>query len=351
MKPRTFPLTRFLTPDIGVDIGTMHTRICVPSEGIVLDEPTLVAVEHKSHRVLNRGQAVGHLAKIMQGRTPESIQTIQPVRCGVVADHNLGEAMLRAFLRKVRPGRWGSLPRVLIAVPGGITPVERQAVLNMVARAGARQVFIIRKSLAGALAAGIPIAEPVASMICDLGGGTSEIAIVSLGEVAVSESLRAAGDEFDMAIIDYLRRKQRLRVGPQMAERIKIEIGTAIPLETELTLEVGGRDLTTGLPRKMTLTSEEVREALQDPVRLIVAGVERVLESCPAEFAADLMQNGMVLAGGAAQLRGLDRKLAEATGIPVRLAEDPTTCVVRGLGICLEHLDVWHSLIQDRRAA
>lgn len=351
MKPRTFSLTRFLAPDIGVDLGTMHTRICVPGEGIVLDEPTLVAVEQSSRRVLNRGQAVGHLAKIMQGRTPESIQTIRPVRCGVVADHESGAAMLRAFLRKAHPRSWGLLPRVLIAFPGGITPVERQAMLSTTARAGARQVFLIRKSLAGALGVGLPIAEPVASMICDLGGGASEIAIVCLGEVAVSESLRVAGDELDLAIIDYLRRKHRLRVGQQMAERIKIEIGTAVPLVTELTLEVGGRDLVTGLPRMMTLTSEEVREALQDPLRLIVAGVQRVLESCPAEFAADLMENGMVLAGGAAQLRGLDRRLAEATGMPVRLAEEPTTCVVRGLGICLEHLDVWHSLIQDRRAA
>ena len=351
MKPRRFHFLSHIAPDLGVDLGTIRTRVCIPGEGILLDEPTIVAVDQRSNQVLNHGQAVGNLAKIMQGRTPDSIQTNQPVRFGVVADHHAGEAMLRAFLRKAHPRSWGLLPRVLIAVPGGITPVERQAILNTVARAGARQVSLIRKSLAAALGVGLPIAEPVASMICDLGGGTTEIAIVCLAEVAVGESLRVAGDEFDLAIKHYLRRKHRLRVGQQMAERIKIEIGTAMAPEHELTLEVGGRDLMTGLPRKMPLTSGEVCEALHDPVRLIVDGIQRVLESCPAEFAADLMENGIVLAGGAAQLRGLDRRIAEATGIPVRLAEDPTTCVIRGLAICLEHLDIWQGLIQRRRAA
>jgi rod shape-determining protein MreB len=351
LKPRRFQFLGRIAPDLGVDLGTIHTRICIAGEGIVLDEPTVVAVEQRSHHGLKHAQAVGNLAKIMQGRTPESIQTKQPVRSGVVADHHAGEAMLRAFLRKARPRNWGLLPRVLVAVSGGITPVERQAVLNTVARAGARQVSLIRKSLVAALGAGLPVAQPMASMICDIGGGASEIAIVCLAEVAASESLRVAGDELDLAIIDYLRRNHRLRVGQQMAERIKIEIGTATPLDAELTMEVGGRDLMTGLPRKMTLTSDQVREALHDPVRLIVAAVQRVLESCPAEFAGDLMENGMVLTGGGAQLRGLERRLAEATGMPVRVAEDPATCVVRGLGICVEHLDVWQSLIQDRRAA
>lgn len=351
MKPHRFHFYSRIAPDLGIDLGTVHTRIWAAAEGIVLDEPTVVAVEQKSNRVLNSGQAVGNLARMMQGRTPDSIQTNEPVRAGVIADHRAGEAMLRAFLRKAHPRTWGLLPRVLVAVPGAITPVERQAVLNTVARAGARHVALIRKSLAAALGAGLPVAEPVASMICDLGGGTTEIAIVCLAEVAVSESIRVAGDELDLAIIDYLRNKHRVRVGRQMAERIKIEIGTAMPIETELSMEVGGRDLTTGLPRKLTLTSDEVRDALHDPVRLIVAGVQRVLESGPAEFAGDLMENGIVLAGGGAQLRGLDRRLADATGMPVRVAEDPTSCVVRGLGICLEHLDVWQSLIENRRAA
>ena len=350
MKPRTFPFSR-LWPDVGIDLGTTHTRICVPGEGVVVDEPTLVAVEQGSRRVLNRGRSVGHLARIMLGRTPDSIATICPVRSGVVADHQICEAMLRAFLRKARPRSWSIRPRALVAIPSGITPVERQAALGTTVRAGARPAFLIRKSLAAALGLGLPLAEPTASMICDLGGGTTEIGVLCLGEVAIGESLRVAGDDLDRAIVDYLRRQHRLRAGQQMAERIKIEVGAAGPLECELSLEVGGRDLVTGLPRKMTLTSEQVREAMQTPLRMIVEAVERVLEACQSQLVADLMENGLVLVGGGARLRGIDGLLAGTTGMPVRVAEEPLGSVARGLAICLEHLDIWHGLIQDRRAA
>jgi rod shape-determining protein MreB len=236
-------------------------------------------------------------------------------------------------------------------VPSEITAVERHAVLTTAARAGARQVCLIDKAKAAGLGAGLPLAEPVGSMICDLGGGTTEIAVLCMGDVAVSESLRVAGEEIDRAIMDYLRRKHMMRIGEQMAERIKVEIGTAVPGEQERSLTVRGCDVVSGLPRQSVVTSEEVREAVGPPLEAIVAAIGRTLGRCHPELSADLMENGMVLAGGGAQLGGLDRRLAHATGMPVRVTAEPLTCVVRGLGICLEHLDTWHTLIERRQAA
>ena len=351
MKPRTFAFSPFCSPDLGIDLGTTHTQVWVAGAGIALDEPSIVAVQNGSRRVLNHGQAVGNLAKIMHGRTPDSFQTIRPIRDGVVADFEVCEQMLRYFIRKARPRSWGAKPRVLIAVPSEVTPVERQAVLTTAQRAGARQVYLMDKAKAAGLGARLPLAEPVGSMVCDLGGGTTEIAVLCLGDVAVSESLRIAGEEIDRAIMDYLRRKHMLRIGEQMAERIKVEIGAAAALEPVKTLAVRGCDVVTGLPRQTVLTSEEVREAIETPVQSIVEAIGRTLGRCHPELSADLMENGMVLAGGGSQCCGLDRRLSQATGMPVRVAPDPLTCVVRGLGICLEHLDAWHHLIQHRRAA
>jgi rod shape-determining protein MreB len=351
LKPRTFQLRQLFSTDLGIDLGTLHTSLWRPGDGVVVDEPSLVAVEHGSRRVLNHGSAVGHLAKVMQGRTPESIQTICPMRDGVVADVELCAAMLRHFMHKAQPRAWGFRPRVLLAVPSGMTPVERQAVLATATRAGARQVFLIAKTLAAALGAGLPLNEPEAGMLGDLGGGTSELAVLCLGDIAVSESLRVAGSSMDQAIADYLRRCHKLRVSQQMAEWIKVTIGSAAPLDPELTLEVRGCDAITGLPRQITVRSEEVREALGDPVRAIVQAVERTLQRCRPELSADLMETGIVLCGGGSLLRGIDRRLAEATGMPVRVIDDPQTCVIRGLGACLEHLEAWHGLIQRQQAA
>jgi rod shape-determining protein MreB len=238
-----------------------------------------------------------------------------------------------------------------MALSNATTPVERQAILSSAGGAGVRRVSFISKSLAAGLAAGLPIAEPVASMVCDLGGGTTEIAVLCLGDVAVSESLRVAGDDLDLAIGDYLRRKHQLCVGQHVAEQVKMECGAAVRLDPQRSVEVSGRDVVSGLPRRLKLASDELREALQAELKTIVSGVKRVLESCPAVMAADLMENGMVLVGGGAQLRGLDQLMAEATGMPVRVAEEPQSCIARGLAICLENLDAWQSLIRKRDVA
>jgi rod shape-determining protein MreB len=350
MKPRFFPFRAISAPDVGIDLGTTHTIVCVAGEGIVLREPSLVAVEQGSGRVLHGGRAVGELARIMHGRTPDSIQIVRPIHAGAIADFGVASAMLRALLARTRRGGW-TRPRALVAAPCGMTPVERQAVRTTLARVGIRQVCLVAKPKAAALGAGLPLTEPVASMVCDIGGGTSEIAVLCLGDLAVTESLRVAGDAMDRAIADYLRRREGLRIGAQMAERLKIEIGSAAPLDAELQIEVRGGDVTTGLPRKAVLTSEAVRESLEGPVQMIVEAVQRTLERCHPELCADLMQNGAVLAGGTAALRGLDRRLAQATGMPVRVSDEPAFCVARGLGICLDHLDAWHAMLEPTRAA
>jgi len=338
---------RLFGVDLGIDLGTANTLVCVQGEGIVLNEPSIVAVQNGTNRVLNGGCAVGTLAKQMVGRTPSSIHAVRPLRDGVIIDFELCEAMLRYFIRKARKRRWGIRPRVIIAVPSGITPVERRAVLNSAERAGARQVFLIQEPKAAGIGAGLPIAEPMASMVCDIGGGTTEVAVLSLGDIVVSRSLRIAGDEMDQAIIEYLKRHYALRTGEPMAERLKIEIGSAYPLERELTAEVRGLDLISGLPRKATVTSEEIREALSEPVMAIIDAVKGTLEQCDPELAADLVDNGLVLAGGGALLRGIDRQMSEQCGVPVRLTETPLTTVAQGTAICLEHLDEWRSTLES----
>lgn len=329
--------------DMGIDLGTCNTLVAVRGEGIVLNEPSVVAVRKGTNEVLDTpdGKAVGLAAKAMLGRTPGSITAIRPLKDGVIADFEITQAMLGYFIKKVHGNRGIAHPRVVIAVPSGITAVEKRAVLNSAERAGARRVYLIDEPKAAGMGAGLPIHEPRASMIVDIGGGTTEVAVMSLDDIAACTSLRVAGDEMDEAIMNYMRRTYNLMVGPQTAESIKIQIGSMSPLPEEMKMEVKGRDMISGLPRRAVLTSEEVREALKEPAGQIIEGVLHTLEQLEPELAADLVDNGICLAGGGALMRGLDTVLAKASGLDVRVAEDPLTCVARGTSQYLEHLDEW----------
>lgn len=327
--------------DLAVDLGTANTLIGVVGEGIVLDEPSVVAVEQGTGRILSGGCAVGHAARQMEGRTPQRIEVVRPLANGVIADYELCEAMLRYFLRKARPSGWRAKPRVLVGVPGCITKVERRAVFNSVERAGARQVWIIPEAQAAAIGAGLPVAEPLASMVCDIGGGTTEVAVMSLGDTVAAQSVRTGGDRMDRAVADYLRRNYSLRVGLPAAERLRVDIGSAYPLDEELVQEINGVDAVSGLPRRATITSEEVRQALEIPLQEILEAVKLTLDHCTPDLAADLMDHGMVLCGGGALLRRLDRYFSEHTGVPVRLAAEPLATVAKGLLLCMEHFDKW----------
>lgn len=327
--------------DMGIDLGTCNTLVCVRGEGIVLNEPSVVAVRKGTNKVINNGTAVGLAAKEMLGKTPGSISAIRPLKDGVISDFEITEAMLSYFIRKVN-GRSRLIgPRVVIAVPSGITAVEKRAVLDSAERAGARRVYLVEEPMAAAIGAGLPFSEPTASMIVDIGGGTTEVAIMSLADIATCESVRVAGDDLDEAIISHMKKHYSLTIGEQTAEKVKIQIGSAAPVTETLTMEVRGRDMVTGLPRKTVVTSDEIREALSEPVRAITEAVLRTLEKAEPELAADLVNNGITLAGGGALLRGLDVVLANATGLEVKIADDPLTCVARGTSIYLENLELW----------
>jgi rod shape-determining protein MreB and related proteins len=328
--------------DMGIDLGTCNTLVCVRGQGIVLNEPSVVAVRRGTNQVIH-GNAVGLVAKEMLGKTPGSITAVRPLKDGVIADFDITEAMLGYFIRKAHGGRLASFrrPRLVIAVPSGITAVEKRAVLNSAERAGARRVYLVQEPLAAGIGAGLPFTEATASMIVDIGGGTTEVAIMSLGDICVCESIRIAGDDLDEAISNYMKRTYNLMIGEQTAERIKITIGSAAPLEQELTMEVRGRDMISGLPRKTIISSEEVRESLKEPIGAIIDTVTRTLERAEPELAADLVDNGIVLAGGGALLRGMTTVLSNATGLDTRLADDPLTCVARGTAVYLENLDLF----------
>ncbi|TWT44010.1 Rod shape-determining protein MreB [Phycisphaerae bacterium RAS1] len=342
-------LTGFFSVDMGIDLGTCNTLVCVRGEGIVLNEPSVVAVHKGTNRVLEteNGKAVGLVAKEMLGKTPGSITAIRPLKDGVIADFDITEAMLGYFIKKVHGNRGLAHPRVVIAVPSGITAVEKRAVYNSAERAGARRVYLVEEPKAAGIGAGLPIHEATASMIVDIGGGTTEVAVMSLGDIAVCTSLRVAGDDMDEAIINYMKRTYNLMIGPQTAENIKIQIGSASQQETEGKMEVKGRDMISGLPRRAVITGEEVREALKEPVGAIIEAVLRTLEQIEPELAADLVDNGICLAGGGALLRGLDRVLAKASGLDVKVADDPLTCVARGTAAYLENLDLWHKTMES----
>ena len=332
---------------MGIDLGTCNTLVCVRGEGIVLNEPSVVAVKRGTNKVLQDGNAVGWVAKEMLGKTPGSITAIRPLKDGVISDFEITEAMLGYFIRKVNGKRPLIGPRVVIAVPSGITAVEKRAVLDSAERAGARRVYLVEEPMAAAIGASLPVVEATASMIVDIGGGTTEVAIMSLADIAQCESVRVAGDDMDEAIINHMKKAYNLMIGEQTAERIKIEIGSAAPVGEESTMEVRGRDMISGLPRKTVITSEEIREALQEPLTAILETVTRTLERCEPELAADLVDNGITLAGGGGLLRGVDIIVGNATGLDVRIAEDPLTCVARGTAIYLEHLEEWKATMES----
>jgi rod shape-determining protein MreB len=333
--------------DMGIDLGTCNTLVCVKDKGIVLNEPSVVAVRRGTNQVLDNGNAVGNMAKEMLGKTPGSISAIRPLKDGVIADFDITEAMLGYFIRKVHGRRRFFKPRVVIAIPSGITAVEKRAVYNSAERAGAREVYLVEEPMAAGIGAGLPIAEPTASMVVDIGGGTTEVAIMSLADVCVCESIRVAGDDMDEAIINYMRRTYNLMIGLQTAEAIKIEIGSVAEQGEEMSREVRGRDMISGLPRRGVVTSEEIREALREPVSAIIDCVMRTLEKADPELAADLVENGIHLAGGGAMLRGLDEVMSEATGLEVRVVDDALTCVARGTAFYLENLALWKDTMES----
>src|SRR5213593_3519903 len=324
----------FLSNDIGIDLGTANTLVYVKDQGIVLREPSVVAVQAGTNKVLS----VGDEAKRMLGRTPGNIVAIRPLKDGVIADFEVTEAMLRHFIAKVHNRRKMVRPRVVIAVPSGITEVEKRAVKDSATRAGAREVYLIEQPMAAAIGVGLPVHEPAGNMIVDIGGGTCEIAIISLAGIVFSRSLRVGGDEFDETIIAHMKRAYNLMIGERTAEEIKIRVGSAFPLEQELTMEVKGRDLSAGLPKTLTIRSEEIREALQEPLSSILESIRITLERCPPELSADLVDRGIVMAGGGALLRGIDRLVAEETGLPVHIADDPLSAVAEGTGRVLQEL-------------
>ena len=323
-----------LSSDIGIDLGTANTLVYVKDQGVVLREPSVVAVQAGTNNVL----AVGDEAKRMLGRTPSNIVAVRPLKDGVIADFEVTEAMLRHFISKVHNGRVRAKPRVVIAVPAGITEVEKRAVQESAMHAGAREVYLIEEPMAAAIGVGLPVQDPAGNMIIDIGGGTTEVAVISLSGIVFSRSLRVAGDELDKAIVQYMKRSYNLMVGERTAEEIKIKIGSAYPMEQETSAEVKGRDLVTGMPKTRMITSQEVREALLEPISAIVDSVRVALESCPPELSADLVDRGLVLAGGGALLRGLDKLLSEQTGLPVHVADDPLSAVAEGTGKCLNEI-------------
>ncbi len=329
--------------DIGIDLGTANTLVYVKDRGIILREPSVVAVYQGTRKVL----AVGDEAKRMLGRTPGNIVAVRPLKDGVIADFEVTEEMLRHFMNKVNKNRKFVRPRVVIAVPSGITEVEKRAVRESAMNAGARFVHLIPEPLAAAIGVGLPVQEPAGNMIIDIGGGTTEIAVISLGGIVYCRSVRVAGDEFNDAIVNYLKRAYNLMIGERTAEEIKIKIGSAYPLEHEMSMEVKGRDLVVGLPKTLTITSQEVREALLEPIQTIVDSVRVTLERCPPELSADLVDRGMVLAGGGALLKGLDKLLADETGLPVHIAEDPLSAVAEGAGKILSFPQLLQEISAD----
>ncbi len=330
--------------DIGIDLGTANTLVYVKDRGIVLREPSVVAIQAGAKRVL----AVGEEAKRMLGRTPGNIVAIRPMKAGVIADFEITEAMLRYFIKKIHNRKKVVRPRIIIAVPSDITEVEKRAVKDSATHAGAREVFLIEEPMAAAIGVGLPVQDPAGNMIVDIGGGTTEVALISLAGIVFSRSVRVGGDEMDECIVQYMKRVYNLMIGERTAEEIKIALGSAFPIEEETTMEVKGRDLVAGLPKTLTITSEEIREALQEPVSSIVDAIRITLERCPPELSSDLVDRGMVLAGGGALLKGLDKLIAEQTGLPVHLADDPLSAVAEGTGVVLNELNFLRRTTTER---
>src|SRR5687768_4171222 len=323
--------------NIGIDLGTANVLVHVEGKGIVIQEPSVVAVDDDG-----RIRAVGEDARQMIGRTPGNIHAIRPMKDGVIADYVITEAMLRFFINKAMSGRMRvriSRPEVMISVPAGVTSVEKRAVRDAALKAGAKEAYLIEEPLAAAIGANVPISGPSGNMIIDIGGGTSEMAVIALGGIVVSHSLRVGGNKFDESIATYIRKKYNLMVGERTAEEVKIQIGTALPLERELTMEVRGRDLIAGLPRTIPITSSEVMEAIEAPLQQLVAAVRSVLEQTPPELSSDIIDKGMVMSGGGALLRNVDKLLTQVTGVPCHVTESSLNCVALGTGLALVHFD------------
>jgi rod shape-determining protein MreB len=336
-------LTGFGARDMAVDLGTANTLVYVRGRGIVLSEPSVVAIDQTTRDV----HAVGLEAKRMIGRTPGTISAIRPLKDGVIADFDVTEQMLRHFIQKVHQHRLAH-PRVVVCVPSGVTGVEKKAVEDATLNAGAREAYLIEEPMAAAIGAGLPVGEPTGNMIVDIGGGTTEVAVISLGGIVVSQSLRVGGDEMDEAIINHIKREYKLLIGQQTAEEIKLEVGSAHPLKEEVQAEVRGRDMLTGLPKTVILSSEEVRHALEEPVSQIIDAIKSTLDKTPPELSADIMDRGIVLAGGGALLQGLDQRLRQETHMPTHLAESPLTCVAVGSGRSLEEFEAMKNSAKAR---
>jgi rod shape-determining protein MreB len=324
-----------MSMDIGVDLGTANVLVYIKGKGIVLREPSVVAIDRDSNTVL----AVGEEARRMLGRTPGNIIAIRPLREGVIADYDTTETMLRHFIRKVVPKNFFFKPRIMVCIPSGVTTVEKRAVLQAAVQAGAKKTYLIEEPLAAALGAGLDISEPFGSMVVDIGGGTTDVAVLSLGGIVVSESLRVGGDKFDEALVRYVKREYNVMIGERTAEQIKVNIGTALALGRNESMEIRGRDLVSGLPKTLRITSAETFEALSESVSLIVQRVKTVLEITPPELSSDIMDRGIVMTGGGSMLYGLDQLIQQETGIPTYLAEDPLSCVALGTGKALDSLE------------
>jgi rod shape-determining protein MreB len=334
--PKAEGFTGFLGRDMAVDLGTANTLVYVRGRGIVLNEPSVVAINTASGAIL----AVGAEAKKMIGRTPSHIRAIRPLKDGVIADFDITEKMLRYFIQKVHSRRFMAKPRVVVCVPSGITGVEQRAVEEATMSAGARNAFIIEEPMAAAIGAGLPIHEPSGNMIVDIGGGTTEVVVISLGGIVTSSSIRVGGDELDEAIIAYVKKEYSVALGERTSEAIKLAIASAFPTVDDMVAEIKGRDLVSGLPKTIHVTAEEIRKAVEEPVNAIIDAVKNTLDRCPPELAADVMDKGIVLTGGGALLKGLDERLKHETGMPIHVADNPLSCVAIGSGKCLEEFEV-----------
>src|ERR671918_573638 len=338
LRPSPSPgegITGFLGRDMAVDLGTANTLVYVRGRGIVLNEPSVVAINTLNGQIL----AVGTEAKRMIGRTPSHIRAVRPLKDGVIADFDVTEKMLKYFIQKVHHRRLLAKPRVVVCVPSGITGVEQRAVEEATIAAGARAAYIIEEPMAAAIGAGLPIHEPTGNMVVDIGGGTTEVAIISLGGIVTATSVRVGGDELDEAIIQYIKKEYSLLLGERTAEALKLAIGSAFPQPDEMIAEIKGRDLVAGLPKTIHVSAEEVRKGIEEPVNAIIDAVKNTLDRCPPELAADIMDQGIVLTGGGALLRGIDERLKHETGMPIHMAENPLHAVVLGAGRCLEEIE------------
>ncbi|MBU1291912.1 rod shape-determining protein [Patescibacteria group bacterium] len=334
-----------LAKKIGIDLGTANTLVYLPKKGVVVNEPTVVAISIEDNRIM----AIGNQAKEMLGRAPETITVSRPMKDGVIADYRITEAMLRYFIGKVL-GRWRVFrPDVMVSVPAGITSTERRAVVEATIKAGAKNAYVVKEPVLAAIGAGLPINDPVGQMIIDIGGGTSEMAVISLGGIVSCASVRVGGDKLDQAISEYIRKRHNLAIGDRTAEKIKIKIGSALPQEKEVVLSIQGRDLVGGLPKTIDIKGNEITEAISDQLGEIIKSVKSVLQGTPPELVADIMDHGMVLSGGGALLKNLDTLISEAVGVTCRIAKEPLLCVAKGTGTALDHLEVYKRSIMSKK--